>query len=75
MHLWTPDGPENLINRKNIIFYIETIPHIFSELRKKIGKFFDRKHFVFFFDEKFPPKNPTKNRKFQIFEKINFSKI
>ena len=60
-HLRATDGPENITNRKNIIFYIETIPHIFSELRKKIGKHFGRKKSEIFFDENFPRK------KFQLF--------
>ena len=75
MHLWAPDGPENHINRKNIIFYIETIPQKFSQLRKKIEKNFDRDFFHFFFDEIFHLKNPTKNWKFQIFDNIFFPKI
>ena len=34
---------ENLINRKIIFFYIEAVPQFFSQLRKKILFFLDRK--------------------------------
>ena len=66
------DGPENLRNGKNIIFYIETISQKFSQLRKKVENFFDRKFFQFFFDENFFAKNRTKNRKFRKSEIFDF---
>ena len=67
MYLWTPDGPENLINRKNIFFYIEAIPNNFSQLRKKIfffaiENFFEKKSKKK--SEKKIEKSETKNPRF-----------
>ena len=50
------------------------IPKFFPTPKKSWKKSIDRKKKRFFFDEKFFAKNPTKNWKFQIFEKICFLK-
>ena len=61
MRLPGEDGPGNLINRKNRFFYIEAIPKLFSQLRKKI--------------KKMSKKNPRKNfEKSRDFFKISNSK-
>ena len=48
-----PDGPGNIINRKNTIFYIEAIPQFFSQLRKK---------YFFAIDDRQSPKKFGKSR-------------
>ena len=58
---------ENIINRKRAKFYIEAIPHFFLNSEKKSKKSIEKK-----FDDFFFAKNRIKNRKFQIFENLDF---
>ena len=56
MRLPGQDGPGNLINRKNRFFYIEAIPKLFSQLRKKYIFF----AIEFFFEKKYRKKKSEK---------------